>query len=191
MAPVRKKRQYKRRQKQTQQVHHTHPSAAPSAIHASFGDVDGLHHDMDSSEEDIMSPVSAVISNSVADNQLSKFIFHSQKHLLTQATSDLLSGGERLATHVGGGGSLAHNCVVENYELIIERGWFLSLFRGVHRGPQALSGGQAQLHVDKERSRLGRAWFYNKSYGEEARCFLMNKSPAVLSIYSSLSLDSY
>ena len=61
VAPVRKKRQYKRRQKQTQQAHHPHAAAAAIATAASFGDVDILHHDMDSSEEDIMSPVSVSV----------------------------------------------------------------------------------------------------------------------------------
>ncbi|XP_070183396.1 enhancer of polycomb homolog 1-like [Littorina saxatilis] len=56
VAPVRKKRQYKRRQKQSQQSNHPHATAAAIATAASFGDVDILHHDLDSSEEDIMSP---------------------------------------------------------------------------------------------------------------------------------------
>ncbi|XP_076455967.1 enhancer of polycomb homolog 1-like isoform X2 [Babylonia areolata] len=54
--PVRKKRPYRRRQKQPQQPRHPHTIAAAMATAASFGDVDILHHDLDSSEEDMMSP---------------------------------------------------------------------------------------------------------------------------------------
>jgi hypothetical protein len=52
VAPIRKKRQYKRRQKQTQPSHAT---AAAIAAAASFGDVD-IMPDIDSSEDDMLSP---------------------------------------------------------------------------------------------------------------------------------------
>ena len=56
---MRKKRPYRRRQKPPQPTHHPHAAAAAAmATAASFGDVDILHHDLDSSEEDFMSPVS-------------------------------------------------------------------------------------------------------------------------------------
>lgn len=76
MAPVRKKRQYKRRQKQTQQAHHPHATAAAIATAASFGDVDILHHDMDTSEEDMMSPVSASLFRQYDDTLLVSLVFH-------------------------------------------------------------------------------------------------------------------
>ncbi|KAL8608996.1 hypothetical protein ACOMHN_059927 [Nucella lapillus] len=56
VAPVRKKRQYRRRQKQPQQPRTPHSMAAALATAASFADLGMLHPDLDSSEEDLMSP---------------------------------------------------------------------------------------------------------------------------------------
>ena len=65
-APVRKKRQYKRRQKNVPPAsHHPHAAAAAMATAASFADIDILHHDMESSEDDLLSPVSISLSLSL------------------------------------------------------------------------------------------------------------------------------
>ncbi|XP_076437258.1 enhancer of polycomb homolog 1-like [Babylonia areolata] len=57
VAPVRKKRQYRRRQKQGQQPVHPHAAAAAMATSATFsGEVDILRHALDSSEDDFLSP---------------------------------------------------------------------------------------------------------------------------------------
>lgn len=63
VAPIRKKRPYKRRNKQAQQQHSNTTTAAAAAIAtaASFGEVDILHHDMESSDEDLLSPVRTVL----------------------------------------------------------------------------------------------------------------------------------
>lgn len=56
--PIRKKRPYRRRNKQPQQQHPNTvaSTAAVAATAASFADVDVLHHEMESSDDDLLSP---------------------------------------------------------------------------------------------------------------------------------------